>query len=153
MHIWKGEKLFGRFQQHSYAAERQTNLYYPFASKEEWELTLFLLLSSLSMANITKCLSLRLVCSFEHLQSPAFELIMDYLGAATSALLQICQGPSLMGRNASEGSLMEVQAMGHSSTDQMTSGVVLLRCSQMPSSAPAHSPSWRSHPFHPFEDL
>ena len=65
----KGKTFLEDFTTDPYAAERKVNLYYPFASKEEWELALFLLLSGLSMANITKFLLLRLVCSFSLLQS------------------------------------------------------------------------------------
>jgi hypothetical protein len=60
----RGKSFLEDFNSDPYAASRQMNLYYPFASKEEWELASFLLLSGLSMANITKFLSLKLVCSF-----------------------------------------------------------------------------------------
>ena len=60
----RGKSFLEDFNSDPYAALRQMNLYYPFASKEEWELASFLLLSGLSMANITRFLSLKLVCSF-----------------------------------------------------------------------------------------
>lgn len=61
----KGKSFLEDFNSDPYAAEREMNLYYPFASKEEWELASFLLLCGLSMANITRFLSLKLVYSFE----------------------------------------------------------------------------------------
>jgi hypothetical protein len=39
----------------------QKNLYYPFASRDEWELAAFLLRSDLSLASIDSFLSLKLV--------------------------------------------------------------------------------------------
>src|ERR1700733_7236056 len=44
-----------------YASEHINNLYYLFATREEWEMASFLLCSDLSMADITKFLSLALV--------------------------------------------------------------------------------------------
>ena len=50
-----------RFDCDQYVKERKTNLYYPFASWDEWELAAFLLRSDLSMASIDSFLSLKLV--------------------------------------------------------------------------------------------
>ena len=44
-----------------YAGECVTNLYYPFASRDEWEFAVFLLRSNLSMASIDSLLSINLV--------------------------------------------------------------------------------------------
>jgi len=60
----KGKTFLEEFNTDPHAAARGDNLYYPFASKEEWELASFLLLSGLSMASITKFLSLKLVRNF-----------------------------------------------------------------------------------------
>jgi hypothetical protein len=49
------------FDRDQYAGERAKNLYYPFASKDEWELAAFLLRSDLSMVSIDTLLSLKLV--------------------------------------------------------------------------------------------
>jgi hypothetical protein len=40
---------------------RKGHLYYPFASRDEWELASFLLRSSLSMAAVDRLLKLKLV--------------------------------------------------------------------------------------------
>ncbi|KAF8889829.1 hypothetical protein BD779DRAFT_1610913 [Infundibulicybe gibba] len=56
-----GPTFLDKFNMDQYAMERTTNLYYPFASKEEWELASFLLLSKLSMAAINQMLSLQLI--------------------------------------------------------------------------------------------
>ena len=60
----KGKTFLDEFNTDPHAAARGDNLYYPFALKEEWELASFLLLSGLSMASITKFLSLKLACNF-----------------------------------------------------------------------------------------
>jgi hypothetical protein len=49
------------FDADQFADQRKTNLYYPFASHEDWEFASFLLRSSLSMAEIDELLSLDLV--------------------------------------------------------------------------------------------
>ena len=45
------------------AEKRKDNLYYPFASRQEWEIASFLLCSSLSMSAVDEFLSLNLVSS------------------------------------------------------------------------------------------
>ncbi|KAF9455154.1 hypothetical protein BDZ94DRAFT_1180573, partial [Collybia nuda] len=55
-----------QFDEDQYTSERIHNLYYPFASRSEWEFGSFLLLSNLSIASIDKLLSLSLV-SFSQL--------------------------------------------------------------------------------------
>ena len=87
----KGKTFLEDFNTDPHAAEREVNLYYPFASKEEWELGSFLLLSGLSMANISGFLSLKLVSSFALLRCPAQELIREYLlGAVALPLFLHC---------------------------------------------------------------
>jgi hypothetical protein len=56
-----GTTFMDKFNSDAYQSERIDTPYYPFASKYEWELASFLLLSDLSMASITKLLSLHLV--------------------------------------------------------------------------------------------
>lgn len=58
----KGKAFLDDFNADAYAEQHAINLYYPFSTKEEWELALFLLVSGMSMATITKFLSLKLVC-------------------------------------------------------------------------------------------
>jgi hypothetical protein len=57
----RGATFMDMFDGDMYNSERVNNLYYPFASKDEWELASFLLRSNLSMALITELLSLSLV--------------------------------------------------------------------------------------------
>jgi hypothetical protein len=59
-----GETYMGKFDSDDYADLRKENLYYPFASKEDWELAAFLLRSGLSMALIDDFLSLKLVSTW-----------------------------------------------------------------------------------------
>src|SRR6266567_2710686 len=57
----KGSTFMDIFDKDSHASKRMKQLYYPFASKDEWELASFLLRSNLSMASIDKFLKLNLV--------------------------------------------------------------------------------------------
>lgn len=50
-----------RFDQDRFSEERRSNIYYPFASRADWELGLWLTRSGLSMAAIDGLLSLQLV--------------------------------------------------------------------------------------------
>ena len=64
-----GTTFMDEFDGDQYAGERIKNLYYPFASRDEWEFAAFLLRSDLSMASIDSLLSLNLVsviCNFNH---------------------------------------------------------------------------------------
>ncbi|KAF8136962.1 hypothetical protein EV363DRAFT_1156554 [Boletus edulis] len=56
-----GETFLARFKQDPYSDHRHHNLYYPFASLDDWEMANFLLKSKLSMKLIDEFLSLRMV--------------------------------------------------------------------------------------------
>jgi hypothetical protein len=56
-----GTTFMKQFNLDTFATERVKNIYYPFASRAEWELAAFLLRSDLSIAAIDKFLSLTLV--------------------------------------------------------------------------------------------
>ena len=56
-----GTTFMDEFDHDQYAGERIENLYYPFASRNEWEFAAFLLCSDLSMASIDSLLSINLV--------------------------------------------------------------------------------------------
>lgn len=56
-----GFTFMDRFWQDEHAEERQENLYFPFASREEWEFSSWCLRSGLSMAAINALLSLTIV--------------------------------------------------------------------------------------------
>lgn len=57
----KGSTFMDRFDDDENASMREDNLFYPFASREDWELASWLSRSSLSMASIDSFLSLELV--------------------------------------------------------------------------------------------
>jgi hypothetical protein len=65
VHAW-GLTFLERFNDDAYAHHRNDNLYYPFASFQDWELASFLLSSTLSMAAIDRFLGIELV----HFPSP-----------------------------------------------------------------------------------
>lgn len=56
-----GGTFMDKFDADQYSSERKEHLYYPFASRDEWELGSYLLRSSLSMGAIDKFLKLELV--------------------------------------------------------------------------------------------
>lgn len=56
-----GVTFMSEFDSDEHAAKRAENPYYPFASKDEWELAAYLLRSDLSMASIDAFLSLKRV--------------------------------------------------------------------------------------------
>jgi hypothetical protein len=56
-----GVTFMSEFHHDQYAVECLENIYYPFASRDEWELAAFLLQSDLSMRSIDSFLSLKLV--------------------------------------------------------------------------------------------
>ncbi|KAG1786723.1 hypothetical protein EV424DRAFT_1551366 [Suillus variegatus] len=62
------------FDADEYAEYRKDNLFYPFASKEEWEVADYLLRSSLSMAAIDEFLKLRMIQNLQLSFSSAREL-------------------------------------------------------------------------------
>ncbi|KAG1741214.1 hypothetical protein EDD22DRAFT_744744, partial [Suillus occidentalis] len=62
------------FDADEFAEYRKDNLFYPFASKEEWEVADFLLCSSLSMAAIDEFLKLRMIQNLQLSFSNAREL-------------------------------------------------------------------------------
>ena len=56
-----GKTFMDFFEMDQYAEERKTNIYFPFASREEWQFASWLLRSRLSLAAIDSLLSLDLV--------------------------------------------------------------------------------------------
>jgi hypothetical protein len=68
----RGCSFMDMFDQDEHADKRSHHLYYPFASRDEWEIASFLLQSGLSMAQIDKLLNLQLVChSFYYYAPPS----------------------------------------------------------------------------------
>ena len=57
----RGKTFMDLFDDDENAGNRETNLYYPFASQPEWELASFLLKSGLSMVAMDEFLKLQLV--------------------------------------------------------------------------------------------
>ncbi|KAH9015572.1 hypothetical protein EDB85DRAFT_2076337 [Lactarius pseudohatsudake] len=57
----RGTTFLQSFDRDQYAQERKKNIFYPFASRAEWEMAAFLLRSGLSMASIDSFLSLELI--------------------------------------------------------------------------------------------
>lgn len=73
----RGHTFMDTFDADQFSFERQGNLFYPFASKAEWEFASWLTNSGLSMAAIDKCLPLDIVCFF-HSPTMRGELMTPY---------------------------------------------------------------------------
>jgi hypothetical protein len=67
---FQGTTFMERFDKDSHSRERSKNPYYPFASRQEWQLGYFLLSSRMSLALINEFLRLDLVRSFPDIQQP-----------------------------------------------------------------------------------
>ncbi|KAG2028780.1 hypothetical protein BDR03DRAFT_1019358 [Suillus americanus] len=78
-----GSTFLDLFDADEYAECRVDNLYYPFASKEEWEIADYLLRSSLSMAAIDEFLKLSMIQNALH-PSPISHIISFILRLNTS---------------------------------------------------------------------
>ncbi|KIK20935.1 hypothetical protein PISMIDRAFT_12681 [Pisolithus microcarpus 441] len=72
-----GDMFLRRFEMDRYSSFRLTNLYYPFANLDDWEMANFLLQSKLSMAKIDEYLSLKMVCKMPLSFWMAKELIVN----------------------------------------------------------------------------
>ena len=59
----RGSTIMDEFDADAHARNCETNIFYPFASWQDWELALFLLSSGMSMARIDQFLGLELVCN------------------------------------------------------------------------------------------
>jgi hypothetical protein len=66
-HVYgKGHTFMDVFDADPHADKREENLYYPFASKQDWEMASWLLRSGLSMTAIDQFLRLQLVSRILH---------------------------------------------------------------------------------------
>jgi len=57
----QGKSFMDQFDAHEHAHHRSDNLFYPFASKQDWEIASWLCRSNLSMNSVDEFLSLELV--------------------------------------------------------------------------------------------
>lgn len=56
-----GPTFLDKFDMDKYSPHRKTNLYYPFASREEWEYSFFLVRSNMNLAHVDELLKLEKV--------------------------------------------------------------------------------------------
>ena len=108
-----------------FAEHRKINMYYPFASRQDWEVGSLLLRSGLSMAGIDSFLSLELVRASFYVLS-TYQLDTDWdKGTTYAAIIQnreTATGPS---RNAPGRSSMDMQALENNSPNQKTGEAIL----------------------------
>lgn len=103
-----GATFMDMFRRDKYAEEWQENLYYPFASEEEWQFSSWCLRSGLSMATIDSLLSLSIVsCQIFYLD---WHLITITKDQTDLAFVLDCQGASCAYRDPPTGATMVMQA-------------------------------------------
>ncbi|KAJ7913327.1 hypothetical protein B0H13DRAFT_2232352 [Mycena leptocephala] len=61
----RGDTFLDKFHKDQYREERQSNLYYPFASADEWELASYLTRSNMTIADTDEFLNLRLTSKMD----------------------------------------------------------------------------------------
>ena len=107
-HEWgAGETFMGRFDLDDFADQRKKNLYYPFASKEDWEMGAFLLRSGMSLALIDDFLNLQFVsASLFSLYNTLFTF--QFIDAHSTPLISNGKGLERPGGNAPCWTVVEV---------------------------------------------
>ena len=90
-HVFGRDQGFAdRFHRDKFAEHRAENLYFPFGSRDEFELGAFLTQNNLSMKVIDRFLSLALVCRCSSFPCPPF--MIKPPGAKTWSLFPECKG-------------------------------------------------------------
>ena len=102
----KGTTFMDRFGAHKHAHLRRENLFYPFASRPDWEIASWLLRSGLSMAAIDTFLSLELVGN-NHYQ-PFMVLTRYYVDPTAPTVIPYCKGAAGSSGNAATRSSVEM---------------------------------------------
>jgi len=104
-----GTTFMEQFDYDEFSRERTDNLYYPFASKAEWELASFLLRSDLSMKAIDTFLRLELVRLTQSLLT--ILSLTFYSGSIIESIFCYGKKTARTSRNAAKGSRVEMQAL------------------------------------------
>lgn len=101
----RGETFMDKFDGDTHALKRLENTFYPFASRDEWELGSFLLRSQLSIASINKFLSLKIVST---IISYLTRLLLFSLDQDIGSILSYCTTTPGARRNASHRTRVEI---------------------------------------------
>lgn len=110
------------FDQDQFAEQRCSNLYYPFGSRADWELGLWLTRSGLSMAAIDSLLSLGLV---SRLPSHVFDVFSWHLDGNTSYLVSNSPAVTWPRRATSQWPRMAVSSFRYLEAHQVAGETVL----------------------------
>jgi len=100
-----GETFMDRFGNNRYGEQRRENIYFPWASRQEWGFASWLLRSRLSMAAIDDLLSLEIVSSNTSMYSMSYSPVDQ----ECTAILSLCKRAQSPCRNSSTWSAMAVQ--------------------------------------------
>jgi hypothetical protein len=103
-----GNTFLDQFDADVYAPRRSSNVHYPFADLRDWEMAQWLTLSGLSMHEVDKFLSIRLVC----LLLLQISVLTPSIGSRPSALISQCKGAKETNRDVAFWPALEVH--GHS---------------------------------------
>jgi hypothetical protein len=104
-----GPTLMDKFDADEHASIRKHQLYYPFASRAEWELVSFLMESSLSMATLDRFLKLELV-RFTRFYHSLIKL-MPALDKKYRAIISYRQGSTKSCGDSSEWAGVEIKGL------------------------------------------
>ena len=126
-----------QFDTDTFNAQRKVNLYYPFASRQDWELGSWLLRSGLSLVAIDKFLSLELVRQSHHYLSNS----NCHSGQQSPPFLQNCEGALWTRRIVTIRSALAVDGNSHFVPHQVAGGLVLARSPGMHRHHPQQSSS------------
>ena len=134
-----GLTFMDQFDTDTFNAQRKANLYYPFASRQDWELGSWLLRSGLSLVAIDIFLSLELVRQSRRYLSNSNR----HSGQQSPPFLQNCKGASWTRRIVTIGSTLAVDGNSHFVPHQVAGGLVLARSPGMHRHHPQQSSSSR----------
>ena len=87
----QGHTFMDIFNANQFLAMCEHNIFYPFASKTEWQFTLWLTNSGLSMATVDECLSLDIVGSFEGVSTHTIMANNISSGQISPSFIQNCK--------------------------------------------------------------
>ena len=121
----QGPTFMEKFGMDQFAEHRKINMYYPFVSRQDWEVGSWLLRSGLSMAGIDSFLSLELVRASFYVLS-TYQLDTDWdKGTTYAAIIQNRKTAMGSSRNAPGRSSMDMQALENNSPNQKTGEAIL----------------------------
>jgi len=144
----RGATFMNVFDADIHAETRKQYPYYPFASKEEWQLAAFLLRSDLSMNSIDKFLKLDLVSNILLILLAVKNDPSTFLDLENRSLISLCKGSSQSCRMFTKISGVEMSTDNTSLPYEEQDQFILPGPHRLPPDVNAKSPSCRSPRVH-----